>query len=74
MALSLAAYFDLVILAKGEGGRYRTLGDLLAAARGDLLARAGHRADAITALDHAIQLAPTDLERRQLVRRRDELR
>jgi len=47
---------------------------LLAAARGDLLARAGHRADAITALDHAIQLAPTDLERRQLVRRRDELR
>ena len=31
--VSLAAYFDLVIVAKGEGGRYRTLGDLLAAAR-----------------------------------------
>jgi tripartite-type tricarboxylate transporter receptor subunit TctC len=31
--VSLAAYFDLVILAKGEGGRYRTLGDLLAAVR-----------------------------------------
>ena len=31
--VSLAAYFDLVIVAKGEGGKYRTLGDLLAAAR-----------------------------------------
>lgn len=31
--VSLAAYFDLVIVVKGEGGRYRTLGDLLAAAR-----------------------------------------
>ena len=31
--VSLAAYFDLVILVKGEGGRYRTLGELLAAAR-----------------------------------------
>ena len=47
---------------------------LLPAARGDLLARAGHRAEAIAALDRAIQLAPTDLERRQLARRRDELR
>ena len=47
---------------------------LLAAARGDLLARSGHHAEAITALDRAILLAPTDLERRQLARRRDELR
>lgn len=31
--VSLAAYFDLVIVAKGEGGKYRTLADLLAAAR-----------------------------------------
>ena len=31
--VSLAAWFDLVIVAKGEGGKYRTLGDLLAAAR-----------------------------------------
>ena len=31
--VSLAAYFDLVIVAKGEGGKYRNLGDLLAAAR-----------------------------------------
>ncbi len=31
--VSLAAYFDLVIVAKGEGGKYRTLADLLGAAR-----------------------------------------
>ena len=31
--VSLAAYFDLVIVAKGDGGRYRSLADLLAAAR-----------------------------------------
>jgi RNA polymerase sigma-70 factor (ECF subfamily) len=47
---------------------------LLPAARGDLLARAGRRAEAVAALDHAIALAPTDQERRQLARRRDALK
>ena len=46
---------------------------LLPAARGDLLARAGRRAEAVAALDQAIDLAPTDQERRQLARRRDHL-
>ena len=47
---------------------------LLPAARGDLLARAGLRAEAVSALDHAVELAPTHQERQQLARRRDELR
>ncbi len=47
---------------------------LLPAARGDLLARAGRRTEAVSALDLAIELASTDQERRQLVRRRDDLR
>ncbi|HKG48850.1 MAG TPA: DUF6596 domain-containing protein [Actinomycetales bacterium] len=47
---------------------------LLPAARGDLLARAGRPTEAVTALEHALALAPTDQERRQLTRRRDELR
>jgi RNA polymerase sigma-70 factor (ECF subfamily) len=47
---------------------------LLPAARGDLLARAGRRAEAAAALDVAIDLASTDQERRQLARRRDALR
>jgi RNA polymerase sigma-70 factor (ECF subfamily) len=42
---------------------------LLPAARADLLARAGRPADAVVELD----CAPTDQERRQLVRRRAEL-
>jgi RNA polymerase sigma-70 factor (ECF subfamily) len=47
---------------------------LLPAARGELLARAGRRAEAVTELERAIELAPTEQERRQLTRRRDELR
>jgi RNA polymerase sigma-70 factor (ECF subfamily) len=47
---------------------------LLPAARGDLLARAGRRVEAMSAIDDAIRLAPTDQERRQLARRRDDLR
>ena len=43
------------------------------AARADLLSRAGRTAEAIEAIDQAIALAPTETERRQLVRRRDEL-
>ena len=46
---------------------------LLPAARADLLARAGLRAEAVSAIDQAIALARTDLERRQLTRRRGEL-
>ena len=46
---------------------------LLPAARADLLARAGLKAEAVSALDQAIVLARTDQERRQLTRRRDEL-
>jgi RNA polymerase sigma-70 factor (ECF subfamily) len=47
---------------------------LVPAARGDLLARAGLLAEAVQALELAAQGAPTDQERRQLVRRADELR
>ncbi len=46
---------------------------LLPAARGDLLARAGRRAEAVSALEIAIELASTDQERRQLARRCDAL-
>lgn len=46
---------------------------LLAAVRGDLLARAGLDVEAAHAIDLAIELAPTDEERRQLERRRAEL-
>ncbi|HZA04187.1 MAG TPA: sigma-70 family RNA polymerase sigma factor [Propionibacteriaceae bacterium] len=46
---------------------------LLPAARADLLARAGQQPDAIRVLEQAIALAPTEPERRQLTRRRDEL-
>ena len=44
------------------------------AARADLLTRAGRTAEAVRAIDQAIALAPTEQERRQLGRRRDELR
>ncbi len=47
---------------------------LLPAARADLLTRAGRTAEAVSAIDQAIALAPTEQERRQLGRRRDELR
>jgi RNA polymerase sigma-70 factor, ECF subfamily len=47
---------------------------LLPAVRADLLSRAGRTADAVRAIDQAIALAPTEQERRQLERRRDELR
>jgi RNA polymerase sigma-70 factor, ECF subfamily len=46
---------------------------LLPAARADLLARAGRSTEAVAELDLAVQLAPTEAERRQLVRRRQEL-
>jgi RNA polymerase sigma-70 factor (ECF subfamily) len=46
---------------------------LLPAARADLLSRAGRTPEAVRAIDQAIALAPTEAERRQLVRRRDEL-
>jgi RNA polymerase sigma-70 factor (ECF subfamily) len=46
---------------------------LLPAARADLLARAGRANEAVRALEQAVRLAPTDQERRQLARRRDEL-
>jgi len=46
---------------------------LLPAARADLLARAGRTDEAVTELDRAITLAPTETERRQLLRRRTEL-
>ena len=46
---------------------------LVPASRGELLARAGRPADAIIELTRAIGLAPTEHERRQLTRRRDEL-
>jgi RNA polymerase sigma-70 factor (ECF subfamily) len=47
---------------------------LLPAARGDLLARAGRRSQAVAALDRAIRLAPTEQERRQLARGAEGLR
>jgi RNA polymerase sigma-70 factor, ECF subfamily len=46
---------------------------LLPSARADLLARAGLKAEAVSALDQAIALARTDQESRQLTRRRSEL-
>jgi RNA polymerase sigma-70 factor (ECF subfamily) len=47
---------------------------LVAAARGDLLARAGLDAEAVMAIERAADLAPTDQERRQLIQRAEELR
>jgi RNA polymerase sigma-70 factor (ECF subfamily) len=46
---------------------------LLPAARAELLARAGRTDEARAELDRAIELAPSDDERRQLTRRRDGL-
>jgi RNA polymerase sigma-70 factor (ECF subfamily) len=46
---------------------------LVPAARADLLARAGRDAEAVVALDRAAEMAATDSERRQLLRRRAEL-
>ena len=47
---------------------------LVAAARGDLLSRAGLHEEALLALEQAIELAPTEQERRQLEQRAAELR
>jgi len=47
---------------------------LVAAARGDLLTRAGLRDEALIAIEQAIELAPTEPERRQLEQRAAELR
>jgi RNA polymerase sigma-70 factor, ECF subfamily len=46
---------------------------LVAAARADLLARAGRTAEARVEFDRAIDLAPSEPERRQLTRRRAQL-
>lgn len=46
---------------------------LVPAARGELLARAGRVADAQLELGRAIELAPSEQERRQLTRRRAQL-
>ena len=46
---------------------------LVPAARAEMLARAGRPSDARDQLGRAIELAPSDEERRQLARRRDEL-
>ena len=46
---------------------------LVPAARGEMLARAGRSVEARDALDRAIELAPSEQERRQLARRRNEL-
>jgi RNA polymerase sigma-70 factor (ECF subfamily) len=46
---------------------------LVPAARGELLARSGRTAAARDELDRAIELAPSERERRQLTRRRLEL-
>ncbi len=46
---------------------------LVAAARGELLARAGRIIEARAEFDRAIGLAPTEQERRQLARRRDRV-
>ena len=47
---------------------------LVAAARGDLLTRAGLHDEALIAVEQAIELAPTEQERRQLAQRAAELR
>ncbi|WP_332642921.1 RNA polymerase sigma factor [Aeromicrobium sp.] len=47
---------------------------LVAAARGDMLSRAGLPHEALIAIEQAIQLAPTEQERRQLEQRAAELR
>jgi RNA polymerase sigma-70 factor (ECF subfamily) len=47
---------------------------LVAAARGDLLGRAGLRDEAVVAVQQAIALAPTEQERRQLEQRAADLR
>ena len=47
---------------------------LVAAARGDLLTRAGLHDEALIAIEQAIELAPTEHERRQLEQRAAELR
>ena len=47
---------------------------LVAAARGDLLSRAGLHDEALIAVEQAIELAPTEQERRQLEQRAAELR
>jgi RNA polymerase sigma-70 factor, ECF subfamily len=46
---------------------------LVPAARGELLARAGRYTQARLELDSAIELAPSERDRRQLIRRREQL-
>lgn len=47
---------------------------LVAAARGDLLARAGLHEEAAVSIERAVALAPTAQERHQLEQRAEELR
>lgn len=63
----------LAALDELAGDPRLTNNHLLAAARGDLLARAGLDIEAARALQQAIERAPTDEEQRQLARRRDAL-
>jgi len=60
-------------LEKLTGQRVLAGSHLVPAVRADLLARADRDAEAVVALDEAVRLAPTEQERRQLARRRDEL-
>jgi RNA polymerase sigma-70 factor (ECF subfamily) len=67
MAAGPAAGLDALPAGTSLGGH------LWHAARGDLLARAGRVAEAVADLDEAVRLAPTDQQRRALVRRRAEV-
>jgi RNA polymerase sigma-70 factor (ECF subfamily) len=60
----------LLATVDGDAVRWR----FLHVARGDLLERAGHRADAITAFETALACQPNDVERRHLERRLEVLR
>jgi RNA polymerase sigma-70 factor, ECF subfamily len=75
VAVAMAGDIDagLQILDElSEGGRLDRY-HLLEAARADLLRRRGDRAAAATAYGRALALTPSDVERRYLLRRLDEL-
>jgi RNA polymerase sigma-70 factor (ECF subfamily) len=60
-------------LALVDGLAGELTGHLLPATRADLLRRLGRNAEAITAYEEALALAPTDAERRHLARRITEV-
>jgi RNA polymerase sigma-70 factor (ECF subfamily) len=66
-AEGLALVEDLEM--SGKLGGYH----LLPATRADLLRRLGRRTDAVSAYEEALELAPTDAERRYIARRLAEL-